>query len=89
MPVLSNDILRRLNPSSGTPFHSLHATSHALQPMHAEMSVKKPTTADAPRTLRRPRDRPTAHAAAAEQLLQLLGPEWCRIHQLLVGSATA
>jgi hypothetical protein len=30
-------------PSSGTRFHSLHATSQALQPMHTEVSVKKPT----------------------------------------------
>ena len=30
-------------PSSGTSFHSLQATSHALQPMHTEVSVKKPT----------------------------------------------
>lgn len=43
MPVLSNDIPSRLNPSSGTRFHSLHATSHALQPMHTEVSVKNPT----------------------------------------------
>ena len=26
----------------GIWFHSLHATSHALQPMHTEVSVKKP-----------------------------------------------
>src|SRR3982750_4933389 len=32
----------RLNPSSGTPFHSLHATSHALHPMQTLVSVKKP-----------------------------------------------
>src|SRR5439155_26355945 len=32
----------RLNPSSGTPFHSLHATSQALQPMQTLVSVKKP-----------------------------------------------
>src|SRR5690606_16518563 len=29
-------------PSSGMRFHSLHATSQALQPMHTEVSVKKP-----------------------------------------------
>ena len=29
-------------PSSGTAFHSLHATSHALHPMHMLVSVKKP-----------------------------------------------
>src|SRR6516162_3818271 len=32
----------RLSPSSGTAFHSLHATSQALQPMQTEVSVKKP-----------------------------------------------
>ena len=31
-----------MKPSSGTAFHSLHATSQALQPMHTEVSVKKP-----------------------------------------------
>ncbi len=29
-------------PSSGMAFHSLQATSQALQPMHTEVSVKKP-----------------------------------------------
>ena len=29
-------------PSCGTPFHSLQATSQALQPMQIEVSVKKP-----------------------------------------------
>src|SRR3954453_2970297 len=29
-------------PSAGSPFHCLHATSHALQPMHRDASVKKP-----------------------------------------------
>src|SRR5690242_11240254 len=42
-PVLSYDEPSRLNPSSGTPFHSLHATSHALHPMQIVVSVKKPT----------------------------------------------
>src|SRR3954452_12864529 len=32
--VLSKDIPVNKSPSSGTRFHSLHATSHALQPMH-------------------------------------------------------
>src|ERR1700758_3932832 len=32
----------RLSPSSGTAFHSLHATSQALHPMQTEVSVKKP-----------------------------------------------
>src|SRR3954454_11641449 len=31
--------------SIGSIFHSLHATSQALQPMHTEVSVKKPTRA--------------------------------------------
>jgi hypothetical protein len=30
------------SPSSGTAFHSLQATSQALQPMHTEVSVKNP-----------------------------------------------
>ena len=32
-------------PSSGMPFHSLQATSQALQPMQIDVSVKKPTRA--------------------------------------------
>src|ERR1700730_1353524 len=32
----------KLRPSSGTWFHSLHATSQALQPMQIEVSVKNP-----------------------------------------------
>ena len=43
MPVLSNDMPSRFRPSSGTAFHSLQATSHALQPMQTEVSVKNPT----------------------------------------------
>ena len=41
--VLSYDIPDRLMPSSGTAFHSLQATSHALHPMHTDVSVKKPS----------------------------------------------
>src|SRR3954449_7312930 len=41
--VLSNDMPVNSSPSSGTLFHSLHATSQALQPMHTDVSVKKPT----------------------------------------------
>src|SRR2546421_1758298 len=41
--VLSYDSPLHTRPSSGTRFHSLHATSHALQPMHTLVSVKKPT----------------------------------------------
>src|SRR5664279_982229 len=41
-PVLSYEEPSRFSPSSGTPFHSLQATSQALQPMQIEVSVKKP-----------------------------------------------
>src|SRR5204862_5989470 len=40
--VLSYDSPVHTRPSSGTTFHSLQATSHALQPMHTLVSVKKP-----------------------------------------------
>src|SRR3954468_24292428 len=40
--VLSNDHPVNVSPSSGTAFHSLHATSHALHPMHTLVSVKNP-----------------------------------------------
>src|SRR5579875_3243630 len=36
-------------PSSGTWFHSLQATSHALQPMQTDVSVKNPIRGGAPR----------------------------------------
>src|SRR5438552_10044920 len=38
--VLSYDSPVQASPSSGMTFHSLHATSHALQPMQIEVSVK-------------------------------------------------
>src|SRR5436305_12477655 len=41
--VLSYDSPVQTSPSSGTRFHSLQATSQALQPMHTDVSVKKPT----------------------------------------------
>src|SRR4051795_4459374 len=41
--VLSYDSPVHLRPSSGIRFHSLHATSQALQPMQTDVSVKKPT----------------------------------------------
>src|SRR3954463_10497890 len=42
-PVLSYDMPSRSSPpDSGTSFHSLHATSQALQPMHTDVSVKTP-----------------------------------------------
>src|SRR5438270_3727484 len=46
--VLSRDL--PLNPliDIGTWFHSLHATSQALQPMQIEVSVKKPIDRGAP-----------------------------------------
>src|SRR5436190_21193018 len=40
--VLSYDIPVSCWIESGTWFHSLQATSHALQPMHSDVSVKKP-----------------------------------------------
>src|SRR5262245_43574676 len=40
--VLSYDSPVNTRPSSGTTFHSLHATSHALQPMQTLVSVKTP-----------------------------------------------
>src|SRR5829696_272402 len=40
--LLSNDMPVSLMPSSGTSFQVLQATSQALQPMHSEVSVKKP-----------------------------------------------
>src|SRR5579871_2921537 len=41
--VLSYEKPVKSRPSSGMRFHSLHATSHALQPMQMDVSVKKPT----------------------------------------------
>src|SRR5918996_5920250 len=43
LPELSYECPVQARPSSGTWFHSLHATSHALQPMQTVGSVKKPT----------------------------------------------
>src|SRR4051794_37623046 len=40
---LAYDSPVQTSPSSGTRFHSLQATSQALQPMQTEVSVKKPT----------------------------------------------
>src|SRR5689334_13594506 len=50
--VLSYDLPLKWKPSSGTPFHSLHATSQALQPMQRVESVKKPVTVTAGRRAR-------------------------------------
>src|SRR3954469_21364993 len=41
--VLSYDSPVQTIPSSGTRFHSLQATSQALQPMQTDVSVKNPT----------------------------------------------
>src|SRR5579862_4724909 len=41
-PLLSYDVPPKTSPSSGTRFHSLQATSHALQPMQSVVSVKNP-----------------------------------------------
>ena len=46
-PVLSSEVPRWFIPSAGTSFHSLQATSQALQPMHSEVSVKNPTRVSA------------------------------------------
>src|SRR3954454_7833994 len=42
--VLSYELPLQRKPSCGTSFHSLHATSQALQPMQRVESVKKPVT---------------------------------------------
>ena len=41
-PVLSNESPVKLNPSSGSWFHCLQATSQALHPMQSVVSVKNP-----------------------------------------------
>src|SRR5437764_12570736 len=41
--VLSYELPDHSTPCCGITFHSLHATSQALQPMQTEVSVKKPT----------------------------------------------
>src|SRR5919202_4852717 len=41
--VLSYESPLQSKPSSGSRFHSLQATSHALQPMQIDVSVKKPS----------------------------------------------
>src|SRR5689334_17728835 len=40
--VLSNELPLNANPSAGSWFHCLHATSQALQPMQTVVSVKNP-----------------------------------------------
>src|SRR5256885_4832171 len=42
-PVLSNESAVNVGGSPGSSFHSLQATSHALQPMQIDVSVKKPS----------------------------------------------
>ena len=42
--MLSYESPVHVNPSAGTWFHSLHATSQALQPMHSVESVRKALT---------------------------------------------
>src|SRR5687767_2359573 len=53
-PVLSYERPRKLKPSAGTWFHSLHATSHALQPMQSVESVRNPVTAGGRSDIRAP-----------------------------------
>src|SRR5262245_42595283 len=50
--VLSYDMPVNEKPSLGSWFHSLHATSHALHPMHSVVSVKNPLCAIALTTSR-------------------------------------
>ena len=47
-PVLSYDVPSRSRSVLGDPFHSLQATSQALQPMQIEVSVKKPLRGGGP-----------------------------------------
>src|SRR5689334_16265566 len=50
-PVLSYERPASIEPPSATrSFHCLHATSHALQPMHVVVSVKKPMRSASRRT---------------------------------------
>src|SRR5919197_2807309 len=42
-PVLSKESAVNFGGLPSSMFHSLHATSHALQPMQIEVSVKKPS----------------------------------------------
>src|SRR5919106_454158 len=65
-PVLSNDMPSRFRPSSGTPFHSLQATSQALQPMQTLVSVKKPIRGGA--------SRQPASGAGSSGPYRLVGP---------------
>jgi hypothetical protein len=50
---LSYDFPDQTYPSLGTSFHSLHATSHALQPMQRVESVKKAVVWAEPRAFDR------------------------------------
>src|SRR5207248_10937526 len=70
-PVLSYDRPRKSNPSAGTSFHSLHATSQALHPMHSVVSVKNPTRAGAASTMATS-SRTTARPDVARRSLHLL-----------------
>src|SRR6188768_2748314 len=54
LPELSYELPVHTRPSSGTSFHSLQATSHALQPMQTVGSVKKPTVVSRGITTRLP-----------------------------------
>ena len=69
-----------MKPSSGTAFHSLQATSQALQPMHTEVSVKKPLRFGrvGPAGVRRRVERPVervAHARHRPVLVDVAGLE--------------
>src|SRR6201994_4941550 len=73
--VLSNDIPVSSSPSSGTEFHSLQATSQALQPMHTEVSVKKPIRGGGSRPpARSAGSAPPVQPGWSETLTSHLGP---------------
>src|SRR5436853_4119721 len=69
--VLSYDSPVQTRPSSGITFHSLHATSHALQPMQIDVSVKKPRRGfvSSPYVSAQPSGSPVMSASVANSLI--------------------
>src|SRR5438105_12376010 len=74
--VLSYDSPVQTSPSSGITFHSLHATSHALQPMQIDVSVKKPRRGfvSSPYVSAQPSGSPVMSASVAHSLIPSAGP---------------
>src|SRR6266513_360238 len=64
-PVLSYERPVKLNPSSGSWFHCLHATSQALHPMQSVVSVKNPFRATDVLTIARRSARPGTTARSS------------------------